>query len=310
MEQFLSVHTIVADLRREPVDATGRYVHDDLQETQLLYNETLLVTGVERDWFKVEAVEQPKYVDKNRWQGYSGWVRKDVVTHLRKPRGHDAFVKNPSAPVLRGPGNAFEMITEVLIGTGFPIDRREGDFCKVLLPGNDCGWVYTGDLSIVENARKYEYIRQRIIDCARLFIGVPYYWGGRSMKCGESGFHDREARDVIRGVDCSGLVSLIHRVNGIEVPRDTHDQWLKARAVTTEKLRPADLIFLSAEGSDRVNHVIIIASAEECIEALETGSRVLVRSFQDRFGLSLEKLTRKGSVLDGKRIHFGTYCKE
>lgn len=310
MEQFLSVHTIVADLRREPVDAAGQYVHDDLQETQLLYNETLRITGDESEWFKVEAVEQPKYVDKNRWQGYSGWVRKDVVTHLRKPRGHDAFVKNPSAPVFRGPGNAFEMITEVLIGTGFPIDRREGDFCRVLLPGNDCGWVYTGDLSIVENARKYEYIRQRIVDCARLFIGVPYYWGGRSMKYGESGFCHREKRVVLRGVDCSGLVNLIHRVNGIEVPRDTHDQWLKARAVTTEKLRPADLIFLSAEDSDRVNHVMIMASAEECIEALETGSRVLVRSFRDRFGLSLEKLTRQGSVLDGKRIHFGTYCKE
>ena len=58
--QLLVVRVPVANLRREPVEARNRYTHDDLQETQLLFNETLLYRGEKPDWYYVEALEQLK----------------------------------------------------------------------------------------------------------------------------------------------------------------------------------------------------------------------------------------------------------
>ena len=59
-KQFLVVTVPVANLRKEPVEASVEYVCDDLQETQLLYNECLLYKDETEDWYYVEAVEQTK----------------------------------------------------------------------------------------------------------------------------------------------------------------------------------------------------------------------------------------------------------
>ena len=59
-KQFLIVTVPVANLRKEPIEASPEYARDDLQETQLLYNEILLCNEERGDWYHVEAIEQKK----------------------------------------------------------------------------------------------------------------------------------------------------------------------------------------------------------------------------------------------------------
>ena len=85
-----------------------------------------------------------------------------------------------------------------------------------------------------------------ILDVAKTMMGIPYLWGGTSVK----------------GVDCSGFTKTAYYMNGIIIPRDASQQVLtgqpieilSADTLNTEKalgnLRPADLLFF-ASGSNR-----------------------------------------------------------
>jgi cell wall-associated NlpC family hydrolase len=82
-------------------------------------------------------------------------------------------------------------------------------------------------------------LRARLIDDARQFMGVYYLWGG----CTEW------------GIDCSGLVQLVHKINGIAIPRDADLQFAAARPVEPP-YAPGDLLFFGGETDRRrITHV-------------------------------------------------------
>ena len=93
MDKFLIVTVPVADIRRKPVDAKPQHVHDDLQETQVLYNELLLYRDETEDWYYVEAMEQQKIDGKGAFQGYPGWIRKKSVSIIDLPPKYNGVVR-------------------------------------------------------------------------------------------------------------------------------------------------------------------------------------------------------------------------
>jgi len=102
--------------------------------------------------------------------------------------------------------------------------------------------------------------RQQIIKDANLFLNAPYLWGGRAS----------QLKGHVASVDCSGLVNLLYRMQGIQLPRDAYDQFLFSRP--TKNLLPADPLYLAK--SNRVNHVILKLTENLFIEAPETGKHV------------------------------------
>ena len=57
-------------------------------------------------------------------------------------------------------------------------------------------------------------------------------------------------------MDCSGLVNLAYRAAGLDIPRDAHEQFLRAKPVNA--LQPGDLIFLSErQNPKRIVHVML-----------------------------------------------------
>lgn len=89
---------------------------------------------------------------------------------------------------------------------------------------------------------------------ARSMIGIPYVWGGTSWS----------------GVDCSGLVQLSYRSQGIYLPRLAHNQFYYGHAVSFANARPGDLIGF-ADGNGYVYHIAIYAGGNMMVEAPAPG---------------------------------------
>ncbi len=313
MHKYLSVTVPVANLRREPLEGSGTYDHDDMQESQLLYNERVLCTEEEQSWYRVEALEQKRYFPGSGWRGYPGWLRKSDACLLPPDPAQTVVTTKRTTSVYKDPPEpgAADPFLKVLLGTRFtPVDERNegGGNLGVLLPGAGIGWLARTDTGPAQNMAGTTFLRKAIIRTAELFLGTPYLWGGRSICWPElSGSAAGPSRNIITGVDCSGLVNLVFRANGVNLPRDARDQWRFARRISPHDLKEGDLLFLSPAGDPaEMDHVMIFSDGESFLEAPETGENVRRFTFQEKFGMNLEGLMRNGLLTEQRRLSCGT----
>jgi len=295
MDKFFVVCTPYADLRKEPVAPHESFGHDDLQETQLLYNEPLIRRHEREGWYYVEALEQKRSSPDSAWHGYPGWVEKKNVTSVERLSPYNLIVKNKTATIFSYTEKGMTPVFVVSAGTHFVAKRRMSrhkDYqCIGLTDGNE-GWIKKEDVQEKLPGPLKENIRESIAQTSMLFLGLPYLWGGRS---------------TLTGVDCSGLTNLVYRIHNIQIPRNACDQKGAAKEIDSTHLRKADLIFVSAEDSfDTITHVMLYLEEDAFIEASETGSVVKVTTFKEKFGLTLARLSKKDFVTEKKKISFGT----
>ena len=288
------------------------YEYDDLQETQLLLNEVLLYRGENDEWYQVEAIEQSDFTPEALWRGYPGWVRKSDVREVKKVKRNTIVIKGKGAYVYTEPDQASKTIMTVSMGTRFHATGEiMGGFCQVSLPKGGNGWVVKRNTRDMARKIDEKQLRRRIVSTAKLFLGVPYLWGGRSIKS-----EVRSKRSEVRknsklagiasGVDCSGLTNLVFRANNIDIPRNAHVQWMVTPKITQEAMQPGDLIFVSNQDEFyKISHVMIYLGEEEFIEALETGTIVKINSFRDKFGKTLVELAKQDLVIENKKIYCG-----
>ncbi len=297
-DQLLVVRVPVANLRREPVEAHNRYTHDDLQETQLLFNETLLYRGEKPDWYYVEAREQLRKGTEKGWRGYPGWVGKESVSTAAEVPGYNSVVKSRIARLLSQPAEAAPPVLFLSLGTRLMLSEESGTYHRVSIGEGGSAWISKTDVAMNAREASSNDLRHNLLQTASLFIGVPYLWGGRSMFMAD-------LTATVTGVDCSGLTNLVYRANNIDIPRDAHDQWLASEKTTGGPLQAGDLIFVSQENRpDSVNHVMLSTGGERFIEAAETGSTTKERSFQEKFGVNLAGLEKLKFTVQGKQLYF------
>ncbi len=307
MDRYLIVTDPVADLRRTPENPTAKSGRDDLLETQLLYNEMLhLRDGRHEGWYSVEAIEQRKAKTGTLWNGYFGWVKARSVTSVDGPPPFNAVVAEQKTFAARSPGSETGQPLILSLGTRLVIDGSDttGHLRTVLSDGGTA-WVRNRDVRRLGGDDDVMARRLRIVETARLFLGTSYLWGGRSIFIPEAESADASIRT---GVDCSGLTNLAYRVCGIDIPRDAHDQSIAASKITFDNVMPGDLIFIESDATPgRISHVMLSLGGESFLEALETGKRVSVNTFQDKFGLTLKDLGKQGCRAGDRRISFGTF---
>lgn len=211
--------------------------------------------------------------------------------------------------------------TQVEKGERILVYKREGSWALVECPDQQefshkskwegyPGWVewkiLTSDVSkatVIEKSNTSEdALRQRILGFAKKHVGHPYLWGGRSL-------HDSSNKKVVTGVDCSGLINWSFRQVGWLVPRDAHEQHMQSQSLEPADLKPGDLVFLAkADNPGKIVHVMFYEGDGRLLEAPQSGERVRVISFQDRFGVALDE-AKSGLQIADRILYFGSFFK-
>ncbi len=131
--------------------------------------------------------------------------------------------------------------TQAPLGARFEVAgaaAKEG-WHRVRLPSGESGFVQAGDVRLGDATdAKTRGTEADLIATARRFLGVPYLWGGMT----------------VHGLDGAGYVSLVYRVNGVELLRDADLQFDDPNLLKVERadLRAGDLVFF---GKKKVTHV-------------------------------------------------------
>jgi cell wall-associated NlpC family hydrolase len=113
-----------------------------------------------------------------------------------------------------------------------------------------------------------EYIRDKIVDTANRYIGIPYRWGGESRQT---------------GFDCSGLTMVIYRLNGLKLPRSSRMQWQTGRSIGRNELSKGDLVFFATSGGKRVTHVGIYTGNNKFLHAPGRGRKIRISSMSNDY---------------------------
>lgn len=208
--------------------------------SQAIFSEKVEVIRQENGWVKIMTL-----MDQ-----YSGWIKANELyqsqeaflddqesTVMAKVNRLSAFLYEVDdteyGPMMRLP---YESLLKVLE----PLEESSSRWLKVSLPNNQIGYIQRGDLVTYRSSKPPASIkREHLCEFSKIFLGIPYHWGGRSSF----------------GFDCSGFVQMLYRQIGISLPRDSIDQanFKQFKQISFDALKPVDLVFFGPE--KRITHV-------------------------------------------------------
>jgi gamma-D-glutamyl-L-lysine dipeptidyl-peptidase len=232
---FAVVTISVANIRSAPK-------HSAELATQALLGTPLKVLKKENSWYLVQTPDQYiSWVDSGGIQlmdekEFSEWNRlpKAVFT------AYNGFVHKNA--------DENEIVSDLVAGNIVALEGTQINHQKIILPDGRFGFVKNNQLMPFEDwSESRQLSPQNLIQTAKSMMGVPYLWGGTSIK----------------GVDCSGFTKTIYFLNGQVIPRDASQQIHEGEEVDNNKnwenLEIGDLLFFGEKATEdkkeRVVHV-------------------------------------------------------
>lgn len=211
--------------------------------SQLLFGELIRILKQEGSWLFVQC----------DYDGYEGWM--DIKQCRPVSEMFVDLFKSTRSPVaydlLQIAFNESRKIAiPVVLGSTLPNLENQ----KFSL--DDDQYSFDGLIYDPANAT-----RGMICKTALLYLNSPYLWGGRSPF----------------GIDCSGLVQMVFRMNGYRMQRDAAQQSTQGETVSfVSEAEPGDLVFFDNEEGNIIhtgiilpNHKVIHASGRVRIDDLD-----------------------------------------
>ena len=163
-------------------------------------------------------------------------------------------------------------VSDLVYGNILGLLAEEGNYYKVTYPDHRIAFIPKDEaLTFDKWLNSRELTADNVISSAKTMMGLPYLWGGTSVK----------------GVDCSGFTKTAYYMNGYIIPRDASQQVLAGQNIdildkdghfdakkALKNLKPADLLFFaSGKNSNpnaRVTHVALYIGNGEFIHSAGT----------------------------------------
>ena len=256
--RYAIVDLSVGFLRAEPD-------YESALETQNLMGTVVTTIDTTNYWIRVHTPEPydawinalalaPKTYSQVR-----EWLSADRLICAGRPearpeRGETAWIY--AAPSRRGDRLGDLVRGDILQDGG----RQRGAFREVVLPSGRHGWVLKKHLAPLDKwVASRQPTREHIVAEALRYVGVPYQWGGASVK----------------GLDCSGLVRQTYFMNGLLLPRNASQMVRCGDPLDVSHvlegdfstLLPGDLLFFGNRETGKVTHVALYIGDGHIIHA-------------------------------------------
>ena len=207
--------------------------HTSEMVSQLLYNETYTVLDRTKEWVLVQienstsALPTDDFSTLPQDQGsaafpYQGWIQSKQFSEISEEDFYT--LKRKKIHLINKPIVAYE---GKLLTLGTPLYEPHPDAVEI----------------------PTEFHPEMMVDYAKLLLGAPYLWGGRTAM----------------GIDCSGMVQVCARLSGLLLPRDSSQQVKEGDLVYfLQETLPGDLAFFGEEDG-HITHVGIVMGNEQII---------------------------------------------
>lgn len=196
-------------------------------------------------------------------EGYIAWVSSPSLAEMNLAEfeeyrnGEKVIVTEKYITMYEKPSASSQMVSDAVWGDILLDLGNTGGWKRVAIADGREGYVPD---SSVEGLKKWlkrcDPTPENIIKTAREFIGVPYMWGGTSIKA----------------VDCSGFTKSVYYLNGLILARDASQQGYTGDNIditeytggeytlqSLRNLKKGDLIFFGSKGAgekkERITHV-------------------------------------------------------
>lgn len=246
----------VANIRSSPK-------HSAELATQALMGTPLNVLKESDGWFLVQTPD-----------GYLSWVDRAGI-QLMSPEELDEWHVHPKVVYTKLTGHVWtspmqeEMVSDVVAGDILTLEGENHNYLEVSLPDGRIGYIPSSESMLIEDWLATRSTNpDQLISTAKQMLGVPYLWGGTSIK----------------GVDCSGFTKTIYYLNGQVIPRDASQQVHEGEEVDTDKnwenLEVGDLLFFGEKATeDKKERVVHVGMWIGNNEFIHSRGRVRISSF-------------------------------
>ena len=265
------INLSVGNIRSEPR-------HSATLVTQALLGTPVKIYQKDGWWYRIQTPDN-----------YLGWIDGSGIEPLAQEdikswnNSEKIIFTNKYGSVYQDKDKSSQPVSDIVMGNILKMEDRSWNWFEVSFPDGRKGYIDRDQAQIIDEwMDAIELTGESIVNLAKSFQGIPYLWGGTSIK----------------GADCSGFVKSVYFMHGIILQRDASQQTLYGELVPIEEnydqLQAGDLLFF---GKERVTHVGIYMDDYKFIHA---SGRVKINSL-NKADPDYSK-SRESSLIRARRI--------